>query len=68
MSLEHFIFSLGLQRFLLFRVFGLLIMKDFLGGGLLLFDPVALFSVHHLSGRKQWAMGLCASEIPVLAL
>lgn len=45
-------------------------MGYFLGGGFLLFDPVALISVHlppH-PGRMWWVTGFCGSETPVLAL
>lgn len=48
--------------------FHLLTIGDFLGGRFLLFDPVALVSVHHPSGRIWSLMGLCASKTSMLAL
>lgn len=45
--------------------FGLLMMEEFLGVGLLLFDPVTLISMHCFHEKN--VMGFWASEIIVLA-
>lgn len=65
--MEHFIFSLGILWFIFSWFSSLPKMEDFLGGGLL-FDPIALVSVHYSHERMWWEMGLCTSEASMLTL
>lgn len=61
------LFSSGYQHIILLSLalFLLLMVGDFLWGEFLLFDQVALISVHHSHGRMWWAIGLWASGTPI---